>query len=105
MHPGGFSHGIIFLVTNLRISELFLLVTRRIAENHGIIFLVPKYFFSITRRIAEGHGRQKFDNSLIRDKKEKSVTVRDTPCEEAKSVTVRDIPCEEEIRDCPRYSV
>ena len=37
-HGGGFSHGIIF-VTNLRISELFLIITRRIAENHGIIFV------------------------------------------------------------------
>ena len=53
-----------------RSRSYHVLITRRIAEYHGIIFLVPKYFFSITRSITENHGRQKFDNSLIRDKKE-----------------------------------
>ena len=31
---------------------------------------ICELFLIITRRIAEGHGRQKFDNSIIRDKKE-----------------------------------
>ena len=59
------NRGIIFLVTNLRICEFPFSHT----ENHGIIFVtnlrICELFLLITRRIAEGHGRQKFANSKI----------------------------------------
>ena len=102
MHHGGFSHGIIFLVTNLRICELFLF---NHTENRGVsrnnlchdtfslsrICELANYFFLITRSITENHGRQKFDNSGQEKKKRKSVTVRDIPCEDKNSI-IRKLP-------------
>ena len=94
-----------------RSRSYHVLFTRRIAEYHGIIFLVPKYFFSITRRIAEGHGKQKFDNYLpavsgSKDKsRDKKIKFENSKIRKfgtrKKPVTVRDIPCEKKTRDYP----
>ena len=58
---------------------------RGVSRKVTILFLyheLENYRINFTRRIAEYHGRQKFENSIIRDKKRKK-----------------------KIRDCPRYSV
>ena len=60
--------------------------------------VISELFLIITRRIAEGHGRQKFDNSIIRDKEE-------NPCEEDKIRKFGTRKEEKKIRDRPRYSV
>ena len=70
-----FSSRYFFFIPNLRIIE----------------------FLLITRRIAEGHGRQKFDNSIIRDndKSRKFVTIEKSWDRKGSSVILRDLPCED----------
>ena len=81
-------------------------------ENRGIIFVtnlrICELFLIITRRIAEGHGKQKFDNYLpavsgSKDKsRDKKIKFENSKIRKfgtrKKPVTVRDIPCEDKIR-------
>ena len=79
---------------------MILTPTRSITEDHGFSFLVTNYCLH-----TENHGmsrKKKFDNSIIRDQgtslgtKEKSRDRKDY------SVILRDTPCEEkENRDSP----
>ena len=80
---------------------IFYSITRRIFYfSHGEYFVIHTEYHGISRSFLDiDYNSDNF--SVAISKKRKSVTIRDSPCEERKTVILRDHPCEKKNRDRP----